>query len=83
MESTALKEMRVIKAHKCQQRGCGLGAASTAPNKKRLAQMLATAPSPAFYWAPKKPHVTVGGFFGAWPKVGEEGWEGGYLWASA
>ena len=42
---------------------CGLGAASTAPNKKRFGAVLATAPSPASLMRGEKAPAPIGGLF--------------------
>jgi len=51
----------------CWKRGCGLGAAQHCAKQKAKAfgTVLATAPSPTFYKAAKKPLGYLGGFFAA------------------
>ncbi len=57
-----------------------LRAEGSKPGAKQKAFVtgFASAQSPASYWAPKKPHGFVGGFFGAWLQSGRGGVERGY-----
>ena len=77
MGSTLVKDMRAIKGAQVPAPSLRAGGSDDCAKQKAFGTVLATAPSPAFYLAPKKPHVQVGGFFGAWTKSGRGGVEGG------
>jgi hypothetical protein len=81
MESTILKEMGAINkgAQVPAARLRAGGRSEHCAKQKAFGTVLASAPSPEFYWAPKKPHVPVGGFFGAPGKAERRDGEAGYF----
>jgi hypothetical protein len=76
MEVLWSKDMRV-KGAQVPAPSLRAGGREDCAKPKAFGTVLATAPSPAFYLAPKKPHAQVGGFFGALTKSGRGGVEGG------
>jgi hypothetical protein len=59
------------------------GRSTHSAKQKAFGTVRASAPSPEFYWAPKKPHVPVGGFFGAPGKAERRGGKAGYFFVFA
>lgn len=55
------------------------GRSTPCAKQKAFVTVRASAPSPEFYWAPKKPHVSVGGFFGARGKAERRDGKAGYF----
>jgi hypothetical protein len=79
MESTILKEMGAINkgAQVPAARLRAGGRSEHCAKQKAFGTVLASAPSPEFFGAPKNPPAPWGGFLRRPGKSGEEGWGGG------